>query len=529
MSDLKDKNNKSEFKEDTLRKRYGFKLLSGFLSYGITIIIQLMVPRSLGPKAYGDFGFMTSFFDNLVGSLDVGSSIWFFTNLSKRNNNKKIIIFYRYVIIVIFLLILVFVIIATSTIIHQKIWLGQSYRVIYFAMLFSMMTWLVMVKNKIIDAYGLTVAAEKGRIIQRIVALAIIVLLFFINRLNLFSFFIYNYFILILLWFIFDLIIRRSSTYTGFSFNLSIIETRNYCRSLFKYSNPLLVFTIISFAVGFLDRWLLQKFGGSIQQGFFTLSFKMGAVYFLFARSLTQLLTREFSIAFGKKDINQMRTMFRRYVPLVYGIIAYFACFVAVQSEKVVHMIGGSEYEGAKTVMIIMAFYPVHQSYGQLSNSVFYATGQTKLYRNIGLVGMLIGLPLIYFLLAPKSMMGLDAGATGLAIKMVFVQFIGVNIGLYFNTKFLSLPFFKFLLHQFGSIGIMVIIALGTRLGIDNVPVFRNNIILSFILSGIIYTILIAVIGNYFPKLFGLDKKTIQKMKTKLVYRIKNGISKIRK
>ena len=53
MSDSADKKNKSEFKEDTLKKRYGFKLLSGFLSYGITAIIQLMVPRSLGPNRLG--------------------------------------------------------------------------------------------------------------------------------------------------------------------------------------------------------------------------------------------------------------------------------------------------------------------------------------------------------------------------------------------------------------------------------------------------------------------------------------------
>jgi O-antigen/teichoic acid export membrane protein len=526
---LKDKKNRSEFKEDTLKKRYGFKLFSGFFSYVITLIIQLIVPRSLGPKAYGDFGFMTAFFDNLVGSLDLGSSIWFYTKLSQKKDDKKIIVFYRYVMIVIVLVVLFFVITATSTTIQQKIWLGQSNQIIYLAMLFSIMSWFLAVKNTVVDAYGLTVNGEKTKIIQRIVALVIILVLFFINKLNLFSFFIYNYFIIILLWIIFDLIIRKSSFYTGFTFRLNIKENRDYSKNLFRYINPLIVMTIISFAAGFLDRWLLQKFGGSIQQGFFTLAFKMGAVYFIFASSLTQLLTREFSVAFGKRDINQMRVMFRRYIPLIYGIVAYFACFVATQSDKVVYIIGGSEYEGAKTVMMIMAFYPIHQSYGQLSNAVFYATGQTKLYRNIGLSGMLLGLPLIYFLLAPKSMMGLNAGATGLAIKMVLVQFIGVNIGLYFNAKLLSLPFFKFLLHQFGSIGIMVIVAIGTRLGIDNIPILKNYIILSFILSGIIYTILIAVIGNYFPKLFGLDKKTIRQMKTRLVCRVNSIISRIKK
>ena len=64
--DLEDKQNNSEKKEDTLRKRYAFKLTANFIGGGISSVIQLMVPRGLGPAAYGNFGFMTAFFDNIV-------------------------------------------------------------------------------------------------------------------------------------------------------------------------------------------------------------------------------------------------------------------------------------------------------------------------------------------------------------------------------------------------------------------------------------------------------------------------------
>jgi hypothetical protein len=75
-----------------------------------------------------------------------------------------------------------------------------------------------------------------------------------------------------------------------------------------------------------------------------------------------------------------------------------------------------------------MTFYPIHQTYGQLSSSIFYATGQTKLYSNIGIITILAGLPVTYLLIAPADKMGLNAGATGLAIKMVLLNFISVNI-----------------------------------------------------------------------------------------------------
>ena len=183
-------------KEDSLKKRYLFKLSANIVGGGISAIIQLMVPRSLGPVSYGSFGFLTSFFDNLIGSLEMGSSYWFFTRLSKKQTDKKIIIFYRFVISILILLILSFVIIATSTTIHEKIWLGQSNQIIYMAMIFSIMTWVLGIKTKIIDAYGLSVDAGKRRIMQRVVALVIISILFFINRLNLVTFYLYHYFII---------------------------------------------------------------------------------------------------------------------------------------------------------------------------------------------------------------------------------------------------------------------------------------------------------------------------------------------
>lgn len=93
---------------------------------------------------------------------------------------------------------------------------------------------------------------------------------------------------------------------------------------------------------------------------------------------------------------------------MLYSIAAYFS----VQSENVLMIFTDEKFKDA--------CYPIHQTYGQLSGSIFYATGQTKLMRNIALftmpLGMLIAFAFIYLL---------DLEAVGLAWKMI----IGVNIG----------------------------------------------------------------------------------------------------
>jgi len=472
-----------------------------------------MVPRSLGPASYGNFGFMTAFFDNVINSVDVGSSYWFYTELSRKKEDKKIVFFYHLIMAVIIFIVLGFVFITTITNIDQKIWIGQSKQIIYLAVLYSIMMWVLNVNTKMMDAYGLTVNAEKARIVQRVIALLIISVLFVLQKLNLVTFFIYHYFIIALLLFLCAIIARRSGYYIYPVVKIKKEEGKYYLKNLYKYIYPLAIYTVVGLVVGILDRWLLQKFGGSIQQGYFTLSFKISAIISLFTISMTPLLMREFSVAFGKKDIKNMRAMFRRYLPVMYTIAAYLACFVAVQYDKIVLIVGGSQYKEAGLVLMIMAFYPIHQTYGQLTSTIYYATGQTRLYRNVGIAGLSLGLPLVYFLLAPGSIFGLDMGALGLAIKMVLINIITVNIWLYFNTRFLKLSFGKFLLHQLGSVVIMILIAILIRLGIDWVPYMGSNVILSLLLSGVVYTIILILISNYFPILLGMDRDSLNRVK----------------
>ena len=105
----------------------------------------------------------------------------------------------------------------------------------------------------------------------------IIIILFWKDYLNLSSYYYYNYFIFLLLIVGYLFILDRSGYSVISGFNLSKIQIKKYSQEFYKYSKPLFLYSFFSLFVGLFDRWALQKFGGSIQQGYFSLSLQIGS------------------------------------------------------------------------------------------------------------------------------------------------------------------------------------------------------------------------------------------------------------
>ncbi len=496
---------------DSLKKRYLSKFLANLFSSAIGLIIQAIVPRGLGPQQYGAFNFLSNFFTQLVSLGEMGSSYAFYTKLSRRPGEYPLVIFYTYFFCLVSLLILAVAIIAQAMEINHWLWPSQGMFFVYLAAFFAIMTWLVDILNKIVDARGLTVYAELSRIIQKIIAVALIGVLYVFHRLDLTNYFFYQYAILLFLVVAFLwVLIKEEKTKQGttpeISWRMPTVQMQAYWREFYEYTYPLLIFSIVGFVANVLDRWLLQIFGGDIQQGFYGLSYQIGALCFLFTTAMTPLLIREFSIAYGNNDLGAMSALFARYVPLLYAVSAYFACFVAVQAKNVTLLMGGRDFHQATAAVTIMAFYPIHQTYGQLSDSVMLATDQTRLYRNIGIIFMIVGVAATFFLIAPRELMGLNAGAMGLAVKMISIQFIIVNIRLYYNSRYLRISFWRYFLQQLLCVACLVVLAGAATLMADGIYVGEASPLGNFLFAGFLYSGLVALSLYLLPPLFGLRR-----------------------
>ena len=74
-----------------------------------------------------------------------------------------------------------------------------------------------------------------------------------------------------------------------------------------SYSVPLFWASSIGVFASIADRWLLQAFGGSAQQGYYSLGFNLAAICFLLTSSFTPLLQREYAIAFENREMDKLK------------------------------------------------------------------------------------------------------------------------------------------------------------------------------------------------------------------------------
>ena len=489
--------------EDSLKKRYSIKLFANIISGVIGAIIIATVPKALSPVVYGQFVYLQVFFTKVIGFLDMKSSIAFFTKLSARHTRKELITFYFLYSILVLCVMSLFVY-GIHTFGYSSVLLPEiPNEYIFMGLIFGFFTWFTQIFIKISDAYALTVSVELIKIWHKILSLLLLLYFVYFTAFDLVSYFYFHYialvsFLVILSW----LFIKKKIFKNIFNFQFSIF---NLTKEFTAYCSPLVVSSILGLIAGLFDIWLLQKIAGSEQTGFYGLSYSLAAMCFLFTSAMTPIITREFSKSYEEKDLDKMRKLFYRYLPMLYSLAAYFAVFISVQSENVLIIFTDEKFKNAYLVLIVMALYPIHQTYGQLSGSMFYATGQTKLIRNIAFftipLGIFISFGFIYLL---------DLGAVGLAYKMIFIQFIGTNIQLYFNAKFLNFKMIYFLLHQLYSVLFFVLLAYISSM------VSFDSTLASFVISGFIYTILVTIFTYIFPQIFGTNRFEIRAIISKI-------------
>lgn len=492
----------------TLARRYIFKLLANIASVPVYLIMEAILPRALGPQTYGNYSFATNFFQQLSGFLDMGTSTCFYNALSRRQSETTLFAFYLRIAALVGVVLLLgglFTLWQPAgrwLMPDVPLWLAPL------AAIWAFLTWLGRVLRSTNDALGATIPSELCRASISLAGVTLLTALYFFDLLSIETLFLQQYILLVSTCTAFWLVSRHHWQVCDISISIHLQSQRRraYSSEFFAYSHPLLVQALLSFFMLTAERWLLQWFDGSAQQGFYALSQKVSMACFLFVSAMTPLLMREFSVAWGKGDLKAMGYLLTRFAPGLYLIAAYFSCFTVAEGRTLVEIFGGTEFAAATLPVQIMALYPLHQAYGQLASSVFHASGKTRILRNITACECVYGLAVAWFMLAPASLFGLNLGAAGLAIKTVSVQFLSVNIYLWLASRMVPFPFWNNLVHQIFSVLILAIFAFASRVLSFQLLPDADIYLARFVCSGAIYTFFVILAVLAIPRLLGLSR-----------------------
>lgn len=480
-----------------------FKALVGFAT-------GLLVARGLGPHEYGTLAFLLGTFIGIRQLLDMGASTAFFTFLSQRPRSRIYVARYLgWLVVVQFFVPLLLMGILFPDRSIELIWKGERRDVVLLAFVASFMQgslWTAVVQM-----------AESQRLTRWVQAIGVGItcahflaacLLWYFSELRLY-------------WILLALAVEYFAASWLAGSRLTFETTSNatdtgvqMLREFRHYCLPLVPYSIASFGYEFADRWLLQNFGGSVEQAYYAVGAQFAGIAMIATSSILNVFWKEVAEAHHHGDMPTVAKLYRRVSRLLFLAGAAMAGFLIPWSESLLHFFLGEKYAEGATALAIMFLYPVHQSMGQIGGATLYATGRVKLQATSGLIFMIASIVASYFVLAPASagIAGLGLASAGMALKMVVMQILVVNAIAYFISKSLHHPFDW--LHQVVSLAIggfggwlsrELVHSVGT-LDLISLPA-------QMVVAGLVYLVYIAAILHALPWLADADRIRFFKIK----------------
>lgn len=223
-------------------------------------------------------GIATNFFTQAFGFFEMGTSLGFYSKLSQRPKETAMIRFYWGYSLGVGGLVLSLTVAAIGAGWGPCLWPEQASRHILAAFGLCFFLSLLQILNYMMDGFGSY--GGKSRNSQRIFGLVVLVLLGWVGF-SLDHFILYNILLaafLAVLW-ICDL--RRHGHVVVPKERLTSGEQRQYVVEFYRYGSPLAIYSLIGWFINVWDRWLLQKYAGAVQQGFYGFAFQLAGVAFL--------------------------------------------------------------------------------------------------------------------------------------------------------------------------------------------------------------------------------------------------------
>ena len=494
--------------KSSLRTRFAFSVGSNLFRALLSFITGMLLGRFLGPENYGNMSFLIGTFMGVRQLLDMGSSTAFFTFVSQKTPTKKFVFsFFAWLLIQFLIPVIIIGIFFPIQWVHS-IWHNNERFVVLLAFLATFMqnsVWPILQNSG--ESQRQTHWVQGIGVIVSITHLIAVVLLWQLGKLG-----IYAIFIAIAIEYILASILANKK----FKYSLETQPSESPKALLRKYlifCLPMIPYSILNFIFEFVDKWMLQSNGGSIQQAYFAIGMQLCSIALIATTSIIRIFWKEIAEANYNGDKERMGVLYLKVSRFLFLVGSIIAGFLMPWTKEILNLILGSAYVGGAATLTIMFFYPIHQSLGQINGTLLLATEKVKLQVICGIIFMITSIIASYFILASKeaTIPGLGLGSIGLALKMVTMQFLEVNTISYIISRVFKWHFnwtYQFIcIIGCSFIGWITYFSTTWLVG-NSLP-----ILLEICFSGGMYLFLIGSLIYYKPQLAGITREEIIKTK----------------
>jgi O-antigen/teichoic acid export membrane protein len=490
--------------------RYLFRIVTGVSSVVFVGALTIIVPRYLGPEAYGSIELLVStisiIYTFLLLQAPQGFSYW----VSMKSDHKSLrmagVLMIGIYFATVSMLILIIIVLTSYLNVSEMLWPNINTECILLSATLVMLTNLFSLITSYYDAIGESIKIDKYKIALNILKIVALLLVLFLVGLDERSYLSSQAFSVIVVIVLCTGAHNYNNLFRFFNAALKVDKKVYKDIALFisTYCKPLIVMMVFASVSNYFDRWFLQVESGSLEQAYYAISEKTLYIASFITASMVAIMNREFAIAHESKDVERSKALFKK-IRIVYSIVCVVISFISINSLDIVYIIGGGEYINAASCLSVYAFYPLHQTFGQLSAGYMIATGNGRLYSLVGILGIIVSFPMGIYLIGNNESVTYAAnlGALGYAIKVVVLQLIVTNVQLYFNLKKINESYLEWVLFQIvvvsltylAAAGSAAIIGSGLQSNLDSI-----NIISVLVQNFFLYAFILGALYVFAPK-----------------------------
>jgi O-antigen/teichoic acid export membrane protein len=508
----------------SIRKRFLFSACANAGRAAISLAVGLLVARVLGPADYGNLAYLLGSFWAIRALLDLGSSSAFYTFIAQRGRSYHYYAAYFAWLALQFLFSLALVALILPDQLIAQFWLGLERDLIMLALLATFLqnqVWLTVVQMH--ESVRQTIRIQMAGVLIVLVHMVLVAAMLQGDWLSVRAVLwaIVGEYFIAAAWLSVTL---RKSYYASQTEPLpekhKVDDFRTVLGDYVRYCRPMAVIAVCTFACEFAVRWMLQRYGGASQQGFYQVAAQLSAISLLASVSILNIFWKEIAEANECGARERVAGLYRKTAQSLLFLAALVSCFFAPWTVLLIDVLLGSAYQAAWSVLMLMLFYPIYQAVGQINATLFMATGQNSVYMKITVAGLLASIPVSYVLIAPATEwggLGLGLAAMGLAWSTVGVNFLFVNVQSWVISRYYGISFEW--LEQLGTILALLLIAYVCKfLVLELLTIVQPSFALSgsmpmiigMLLTGVAYLAASFTLVILFPQLMGMQREELR-------------------